>query len=93
MNIEESSGVRGRLAALLDHSDDLHLLLLGEFGAPTPNAALLACGLQAGASALPQHRPLKLSEGSDHLHHHSSRCRGRVDGLGQAAKTNLGFAR
>jgi len=67
MNIEESSGIRGRLAALMNHSDDLHLLLLGEFGAPPPNAALLACGLQAGASALPQHRPLKLSEGPDHF--------------------------
>jgi len=91
MNIEESSGIRSRLAALMNHSDDLHLLLLGEFGGASPQRGPPGVRSPNRASALPQHRPLKLSESPDHLHHHSPRYGGRVNGLGQAAETDLGF--
>jgi hypothetical protein len=46
MNIEETSSIRSRLAALLDHANDFRLLLLGEFWTPPSDAPFLACGIQ-----------------------------------------------
>ena len=58
MDLEEAGG--GGLLAFRDHLSNLGLLLRGELGAATPDAALLTGGIDSGLSAFPQHGALEL---------------------------------
>ena len=81
----------GGLLAFRNHLSNLELLLRGELGAATPDAALLTGGIDSGLNAFPQHGALELREGSHHLHHHPAGRSGRVDRLGQATESRANF--
>ena len=91
MDLEEAcSGGRG-LISFRNHLSNLGLLLGGELGAASPDAAFLTGGIDSGLSAFPQHGALELREGPHHLHHHPAGRSGRVDRLGQATESRSGF--
>ena len=91
MDLEEACSGGGGLISFRNHLSNLGLLLRGELGAATPDAALLTGGIDSGLSAFPQHGALELREGPHHLHHHPAGRSGRVDGLGQATESRSGF--
>ena len=87
MDIEEAGSGGSGLISFRNHLSNLGLLLRGELGAATPDAAFLTGGIDSGLSAFPQHGALELREGPHHLHHHPAGRSGRVDGLGQATES------
>ena len=89
--LKRPGGGSGGLISFRNHLSYLGLLLRGELGAATPDAALLTGGIDSGLSAFPQHGALELREGPHHLHHHPAGRSGRVDRLGQAAESRSGF--
>ena len=89
MDLEEACSSDGGLLSFRNHLSNLGLLLRGELGAATPDAALLTGGIDSGLSAFPQHGALELREGPHHLHHHPAGRSGRVDRLGQATESRL----
>ena len=91
MDVEEACSSGGCFPAFGNHLTNLGLLLRGELGGATADAALLPGGIDSGLSAFPQHGALELREGSHHLHHHAACRSGCVDGFGQAAESGSGF--
>ena len=89
MDLEEAGG--GGLISFRNHLSNLGLLLRGELGAATPEAALLTGGIDSGLSAFPQHGALELREGPHHLHHHPACRAGRVDRFGQTPESRANF--
>ena len=87
---EAGSGGSGPIS-FRNHLSNFGLLLRGELGAASPDAALLTGGIDSGLSAFPQHGALGLREGPHHLHHHPAGRSGRVDRLGQATESRAGF--
>ena len=91
MDIEEAGSGGGCLLSFRNHFSNLGLLLRGELGATSADAALLTGGIDSGLSAFPQHGALELREGPYHLHHHPA-CRSRrVDRLGQTPESRANF--
>ena len=91
MDLEEACSGGSGLLSFRNHLSYLGLLLRGELGAATPDAALLTGGIDSGLSAFPKHGALELREGPHHLHHHPVGRSGRVDGLGQATESRADF--
>ena len=63
MDLEEACSGGGGPLAFRNHLSNLGLLLRGELGAASPDAALLTGGIDSGLSAFPQHGALELREG------------------------------
>ena len=91
MDLEEAGGGSGGLIAFRNHLSYLGLLLGGELGAASPDAAFLTGGIDSGLSAFPKHGAFELRESPHHLHHHPACRSGRVDRLGQATESRSGF--
>ena len=91
MDLEEACSGGGGLISFRNHLSNLGLLLRGELGAASADAALLTGGIDSGLGAFPQHGALELREGPHHLHHHPAGRSGRVDRLGQATESRSGF--
>ena len=91
MDLEEAGSGGGGLLSFRNHLSNLGLLLGGELGAASPDAALLTGGIDSGLSAFPQHGALELRPGPHHLHHHPAGRSGRVDGLGQTPESRSGY--
>ena len=91
MDLEEAGSGSGCLLSFRNHLSNLGLLLRGELGAASLDAAFLTGGIDSGLSAFPQHGALELREGPYHLHHHPACRSGRVDRLGQATESRSGF--
>ena len=91
VDLEEAGSSGGGLLAFRNHLSNLGLLLRGELGAATADAALLTGGIDSGLSAFPQHGALELREGPHHLHHHPAGRSRRVDRLGQTPESGANF--
>ena len=91
MDLEQACSGGGGLVSFRNHLSNLGLLLRGELGAATADAALLTGGIDSGLGAFPKHRVLELREGPHHVHHHPVGRSRRVDRLGYAQESRAAF--
>jgi hypothetical protein len=91
VDFEQSRCICGGFSAFGHHLSDLCLLLGRKLWTPTTNPAFLAGSIQSRFGSFLEHGLFKLSEGPDHLHHHSTRGCSRVNRLRQTAKSRTGF--
>jgi hypothetical protein len=84
MNPEQPCGIGGCPFPPPDHLHNLGLLLSGRLRFPAANASLASSRCNAGLCAFSQHCPFKLGKRPNHLHHHATGWRCRIDRFGQA---------
>src|SRR5260370_19798698 len=91
MNIEKSGGVSASFSARQYHRNDFILLIGSELWTTTSDAAALAGGIQSSLCSLAEYCSFELGKCSDHLRHHASRGRCRINRFCQTPESCFSF--